>query len=87
MTAPIPQMADPPFVHSIGLVIRQRREELGLTTTQLAERLGPWSRTEDIASLESSRTLMPSWIRLQRLAAALDLPIEALLGSGAIAKP
>lgn len=62
---------------SLGRFIRDRRQELGFTQTQLAERLG-WAQ-ERISVLENGKYGMPSLSGLARLADGLDSPLPALL--------
>jgi transcriptional regulator with XRE-family HTH domain len=63
---------------TIGDLIRSRREALGLSRDELAQRLGPSMHAGDLYQLESARVLMPSWPRLLRLAEALDLSLDQL---------
>jgi len=51
---------------------------LGLSQTELAERIGPSWTPKDVKMLESARVVWPSWIRLLELAEALELPIAVL---------
>ena len=64
---------------SIGTIIFQRRLQLRLSQAQLAMRLGAPTSRVDIARLESAQIIMPSWIRLQQLAEALELSVSDLL--------
>lgn len=59
--------------------LRARRLELGLSQAELARYVSPSCRPADIDSLESRRTIMPSWIRLKQLADALEMPASDLL--------
>ena len=70
----------------IGHMIRCRREQLGLAQSELEARLGPAAGPGYIAQLESSRLIMPSWVRLQQLASVLDLPVEELVAATAMAQ-
>ncbi len=79
--SPSPSQQHPlPPSDSVGAVIRGRRQALGLSQADLAGVLGSFTTVSDIEALESSRIVMPSWIRLMHLAAALELPVEAFLG-------
>jgi transcriptional regulator with XRE-family HTH domain len=62
---------------TFGVFLRQRRRQLGLTQTQLAERIG-WTQ-ERVSVLENGKYGMPSLPQLSRLADGLDLPLDALL--------
>jgi transcriptional regulator with XRE-family HTH domain len=64
---------------TIADLLRARRLELGLSRAELARYVAPSCQPSDIDLLESHRTLMPSWIRLQQLAEALEVPVEDLL--------
>lgn len=63
----------------VGPAIRQRREALGLSQEELAQRLGFDTRMRDIERIESGTILFPSWIRLLRIASALDCSAEDLM--------
>jgi transcriptional regulator with XRE-family HTH domain len=63
----------------IGPRIRKRREELGLSCAELAERLNGTMTTQDVEWLETERIFFPSWIRLQRLAEALQMSPQKLV--------
>jgi transcriptional regulator with XRE-family HTH domain len=72
----------PPFsVNGVPLndAIRKRRLALGITQAELARRMGGSTTGRQIQWLESSVRYMPSWIRLQRMALALKLPMNAFL--------
>ena len=60
-------------------LIRQRRIEMGLTQEQLADRIGLGTRQADISRLERGRVGLPRRERLERIAAALELPLGELL--------
>jgi transcriptional regulator with XRE-family HTH domain len=64
---------------TLGELLIRRRQELGLTRDELAQLLGPRWTAADVRRLETSQTIMPSWIRLQILSSALGLPIDTLL--------
>ena len=64
---------------TLGETIRARREELGLTQEQLAERIGENARQADISRLEHDGVTLPRRERLEGLAAALDLDLGVLL--------
>jgi transcriptional regulator with XRE-family HTH domain len=68
----------------VGPLIRQRREALGLTRAELAERIGLATTADDIAILESDHIVMPSWLRLKQLADALEVSIADLLPAGPV---
>jgi predicted transcriptional regulator len=44
----------------LGLVIRQRRRELGITQAELARRMPPGTSPRHIQRLETSGVVMPS---------------------------
>ena len=56
-----------------------QRQELGLTRQKLVQLLGQRWTAGDIHRLETSRIIMPSWIRVQTLASALGLSLDILL--------
>lgn len=67
---------------NLGDIIRKRRLELSLTQEQLSERISAdneYVRQSDISNLERGRVQLPRRQRLQRIAAALDLPLGQLL--------
>ena len=66
------------FPLTIGELIRCRREALGLSRDELAQRIGPAMNRGDLYQLETARVLMPSWTRLLLIADALDLSIDQL---------
>lgn len=71
------------MLKSLGDYIRIRRQELGLTQEQLAERVGDGVRQAEISRLESGRVFFPRRERLIALAAALDTSMgDLLLKSG-----
>ena len=65
--------------HRLGERIRQLRRSKGLSQAQLAEKLGEGCAPETIGRYERG-SMFPSWRTLERLAAALSLDIDALLG-------
>lgn len=66
-----------PDLTILGTFLRERRQTLGLTQHQLAERLG-WQQ-ERISTLERGRYGIPSLPLLARLAEALETPLAVLL--------
>lgn len=67
---------------TLGVVIRQRRRELGWTQEELAERIsadGEYVRQSEISRIENGKIELPRYERLVRIAAALDLPLGELL--------
>ncbi len=64
---------------TLGTLIRERREALGLTQQQLAARVGNGVRQSEISRLEHNRVSLPRRERLERIAASLDLSIGDLL--------
>jgi transcriptional regulator with XRE-family HTH domain len=66
---------------TLGKVIRSRRFALGLTQEQLAERIGDGVRQAEVSRLECDRVGLPRWRRLERIAAALELPLGDLLAT------
>jgi transcriptional regulator with XRE-family HTH domain len=73
--------APDPLISPIGPRLRQRREELGLSCAELTERLDGAMTVQQLEWLESQRIVFPSWIRLLRLAEALDVSPEYLVGA------
>jgi transcriptional regulator with XRE-family HTH domain len=64
---------------SLGRFISERRQDLGLTQEQLAERVGENVRQSDISRLERDRISLPRRERLEQLAAALEVSLGDLL--------
>jgi len=64
-------------LESLGSFIRSRRQALGLTQTQLGERLG-WMQ-ERVSILENAKYGMPSLPALARLAIACEVPLMQIL--------
>lgn len=64
---------------TLGALIRERRQKLGLTQEQLAKRVGEGVRQAEISRLEHDRVSLPRRERLERIAASLDLSIGDLL--------
>lgn len=67
------------MLESLGFHIRERRRALGLTQSQLAERLG-WVQ-ERISLLENGKYGMPAVPALSRLAGALEISLQEILAS------
>jgi transcriptional regulator with XRE-family HTH domain len=68
--------ASPAFQHALGLAVKRRREELGLTQEQVANDSGLHQRW--ISNVETGKR-NPSYGSLRRLAAGLDLSTSELL--------
>jgi transcriptional regulator with XRE-family HTH domain len=64
---------------SLGNFIRERRQDLGLTQEQLAERIGETVRQAEVSRLEHNRITLPRRDRLTALAAALEVSLGELL--------
>jgi transcriptional regulator with XRE-family HTH domain len=67
---------------SLGVTIRSRRLELGLTQEQLAERISTeaeYVRQSEISRIENGAVGLPRRARLERIAQALDLSLGELL--------
>jgi transcriptional regulator with XRE-family HTH domain len=67
---------------TLGVVVRRRRQELGWTQEELAERIsadGEYVRQSEISRIENGKIELPRRERLVRLAAVLDLPLGELL--------
>jgi transcriptional regulator with XRE-family HTH domain len=65
--------------HTLGTFIRERRQDLGLTQEELAERVGDGVRQAEISRLENNRISMPRRTRLVALARALEVSLGDLL--------
>jgi transcriptional regulator with XRE-family HTH domain len=65
--------------YSLGVAIRIRREELGLTQEELAERIGEGVRQTDIARLERDQIQLPRPDRFGAIARSLELSARDLL--------
>jgi transcriptional regulator with XRE-family HTH domain len=71
-----------PDTNALGIVVRRRRLELGMTQEALAERISTehdFVRQSEISRIECGRIELPRRGRLERLAAALDLSLGDLL--------
>lgn len=66
-----------PDLIQLGMAVRNRRRELNLTQTQLAERLG-WGQ-ERVSVLETGKYGLPSLPLLAHLARALEVPLAVLM--------
>lgn len=64
---------------SLGTFIRERRQDLGLTQEQLAERVGDGVRQSEISRLEHDGIALPRRGRLERIAAALEVTVGDLM--------
>jgi transcriptional regulator with XRE-family HTH domain len=65
--------------HSLGTFIRERRQDLGLTQEQLADRIGGSIRQAEVSRLEGGRIALPRRSRLEAIAAALEVSLGELL--------
>jgi nitroimidazol reductase NimA-like FMN-containing flavoprotein (pyridoxamine 5'-phosphate oxidase superfamily) len=72
-------------VGDLGRRVAERRRQLGLTSAQVADRAG--MDPGYLESVEASPSAQLSRSALWRLAAALDLSVDDLTGSGALAPP
>lgn len=68
--------ASPAFQAALGLAVKARREQLGLTQEQMANNTGIHQRW--ISNVETGKR-NPSYGSLRRLAAGLDLTTSELL--------
>lgn len=68
--------ASPAFQHALGLAVKHRRQELGLTQEQLANDTDLHQRW--ISNVETGKR-NPSYASLRRLAAGLELSASELL--------
>jgi transcriptional regulator with XRE-family HTH domain len=69
--------------NAMARLIRERRQDLGLTQEQLANRIGGGARQSEVSRLEQGRVALPRRLRMERIAAALEVPLgELLLSSG-----
>jgi transcriptional regulator with XRE-family HTH domain len=75
-----PSLPTPPQAHpqSLASILVRCRQQMGLSQSELAERIGPSWTARDIQLLEAERIVWPSWSRLLELAQALDIPLEVL---------
>jgi transcriptional regulator with XRE-family HTH domain len=69
----------------LGRRVSERRHELGLTMTEVAERAG--MDPSYVGALEESPSPQLTTVALMRLAAALETTMDALSGGGALAPP
>jgi transcriptional regulator with XRE-family HTH domain len=82
----MPTIDQAPHLRSLGTFIRERRRSLGLTQTELAERLGYVQ--ERISLLEHGKYGMPSLPALDVLAQKLEVPLaDVLRAAGFPAEP
>ena len=63
---------------TLGTYIRQRRQELGLSQEQLAERIGESVSQSDVSRLEKDRITLPRRRRMEQLAVALEVSLGEL---------
>jgi len=67
------------MTQTLGTLIRERRQDLGLTQEELAERIGESMRQAEISRLEHDRISLPRRDRLESIAAALEVSLGELL--------
>lgn len=67
------------MTRALGLVVRARRRELGLTQEQFAELLGEGVRQSEVSRLERGHVSLPRRERLLRIGEVLDVPVGKLL--------
>lgn len=64
---------------TLGAIVESRRRELGLSQEDLAERIGDGITQSQLSRLERGGVKLPRRERMERIAAALDLPLGELL--------
>ena len=80
MTAALdPVLCREPDLPGLGTFVRTRRQALGLTQTQLGERVG-WKQ-ERVSVVETARYGLPSMPVLAQLARALEVPLLDLVAA------
>lgn len=75
-------MTDEEFLKILGKNIRDKRKELGLTQTELANRIGTTSKGNQrsyISKLESGQR-NPGIILVKHMSEALGVPVSSLIG-------
>ena len=72
-------MSHSPSTQSLGQFIRQRRQDLGLTQEDLAERIGTTARQAEVSRLENDRISLPRRMRMVAIATALEVSLGELL--------
>lgn len=70
MAAKAPQGGGP-----LSALVRQRKDELGLTLRTMAERCG-WTRTTLATLINGGHIKPPNPVQLEGLASGLDLPLD-----------
>ena len=69
--------------NAIGHFVRERRQDLGLSQEQVAERMGGSYGQSDISRIERGHIELPRVGTLIRLGSALDVPVgDLLIASG-----
>ncbi len=69
--------------NEMARLIRERRQDLGLTQEQLAERIGGGARQSEVSRLEAGHVALPRRLRMEQISRALELPLgELLIRSG-----
>lgn len=75
-------MTDEEFLKILGKNIRDKRKELGLTQTELANRIGTTSKDNQrsyISKLESGQR-NPGIVLVKHMSEALGVPVSSLIG-------
>jgi transcriptional regulator with XRE-family HTH domain len=68
---------------AIGNYVRERRQDLGLSQEQLAERVGGTYGQSDISRIERGHIELPRLATMVSLAASLEVPVgDLLIASG-----
>jgi transcriptional regulator with XRE-family HTH domain len=71
------------MLNPIGSFVRERRQDLGLTQEQLAERVGGSYGQSDISRIERGHIELPRIGTLVKLAESLEVPVgDLLIASG-----
>ena len=65
--------------HSLGAAVKARRIELGLSQQDVADRVADGMTQPDVSALERADVKLPRRPRLERIAAALEMPMSELL--------
>jgi transcriptional regulator with XRE-family HTH domain len=66
------------MAESLGQLIRDRRQQIGMTQEAFAKLLGEGVRQSEVSRLECDFLRQPRPERLDRIATILNLPVEKL---------